>query len=480
MSDLALAPSPPAQIAPCLYEIPAASRSDMRVPARIYADPELWAHIATDRSIDQLMNVATLPGVQTAVYAMPDVHEGYGFPVGGVAAMRVEDGVVSPGGVGYDINCGVRLLVSELDRPALGAGLEALVHELGRSIPSGAYANPRLKLDATELERVLRQGSGALAERGLVTIEDLAHTEAGGALPAADPAAVSVRAKERGHDQLGTIGSGNHFVEIEVVDELFDAAAAKVYGLRQGQVCVLIHTGSRGLGHQVCTEYVRLMRQVMPRHRIVLPDAQLACAPLASPEGRQYFAAMCAAANFAFANRQVITAAVRQAFSRAFGAAGRLGLVYDVAHNMAKLEQHGERQLCVHRKGATRAFGPGHPETPAAYRSVGQPVFIPGSMGTASHVLAGTDTALERSFGSACHGAGRALSRRAAKQAQSGHAIRQHLSELGIAVHCPSDGELAEEGPHAYKDVERVVAVIEQAGLARRVARLRPIGVVKG
>ena len=394
--------------------------------------------------------------------------------------MRVEDGVISPGGVGYDINCGVRLLASQLDEAALHGKVESLVHELSRGIPSGSYANPRLKLGATELEGVLREGSRYLVQRGLATTDDLTHTEACGALAAADPAAVSMRAKERGHDQLGTIGSGNHFVEVDVVDKLFDLAAARTYGLRPGQVCVLIHTGSRGLGHQICTEYVRLMREVMPRHGITLPDPQLACAPVGSPEGRQYFAAMCAAANFAFANRQVISSSVRQAFSRAFGAAGQLRLIYDVAHNMAKLEQHGNRQLCVHRKGATRAFGPSHPETPPAYRSVGQPVFIPGSMGTASYVLAGADAALERSFGSACHGAGRALSRHAAKQAESGRSIRQALGEKGIVVHCPSDGELAEEGPHAYKDVARVVGVVELAGLARRVARLRPVGVLKG
>ena len=480
MSDVAVAPAGPARIAPFLYEIPASTRRDMRVPARIYADEVLWERIRGDASLTQLMNVATLPGVHGAVYAMPDVHEGYGFPVGGVAAMRVEDGVVSPGGVGYDINCGVRLLVSELDRKALGNKLESLTHDLSRSIPSGWHANAELQLGPAELDRVLREGSAALVERGLATAEDLRYTEAGGSLAAADPAAVSDRARSRGHDQLGTMGSGNHFVEIEVVDEILDAAAAAVFGLRRGQVCVLIHTGSRGLGHQVCTDYVRLMGEVMPRYGITLPDPQLACAPINSPEGQRYLGAMCAAANFAFANRQAITAAVRDAFSRAFGESGGLRLLYDVAHNIAKLEEHGGRRLCVHRKGATRAFGPTHPETPAAYRSAGQPVFIPGSMGTASYVLAGSDAALAGSFGSTCHGAGRAMSRRAAKRAQTGGEVRRVLEDQGIVVRCPSSAGLAEESPEAYKDVHRVVNVVERAGLARRVARLRPLGVVKG
>jgi tRNA-splicing ligase RtcB len=452
----------------------------MVVPARVYADDVLWNDIAAGHALDQLCNVAMLPGVEQRVYGMPDMHEGYGFPVGGVAATRTTDGVISPGGVGYDINCGVRLLTSTMARTAVGARLEGLVHELSRSIPSGVSANPQLRLGAADLDQVLREGSRSLLRRGLVTADDLAHTEAGGALDDADPAAVSPRARERGHDQLGTIGSGNHFVELEVVDEIHDPAAAAAYGLVQGQVAVLIHTGSRGLGHQVCTDYVRLMMGLLPGWNIHLPDRQLACAPLAAPEGRRYLAAMCAAANFAFANRQVITAAVRHAFHATLGPAADLRLCYDVAHNMAKLERHGGVELCVHRKGATRAFGPAHPETPAAYRAVGQPVFIPGSMGTASWVLAGTDEGLTLSFGSACHGAGRALSRTAARARASGGQIRRALEEQGIVVRCASARGLAEEAPPAYKDVERVVAVVHQAGLARKVARLRPIGVIKG
>jgi tRNA-splicing ligase RtcB len=467
-------------LAPWLRELPVSTAPGMRVPARIFADDVLWERMQGDRSLEQLLNVATLPGVEEAVYAMPDAHEGYGFPVGGVAAMREEDGVVSPGGVGYDINCGVRLLVSRLCEPDLHGHLEPLVHDLSRSIPSGGYANPKLRLGAADLDRVLREGCRYLVERGLATADDLEHTESAGSLAEARPEEVSGKARERGHDQLGTLGSGNHFVEVEIVEEILDSAAAAAFGISQGRVAVLIHTGSRGLGHQVCTDYVRLMHTVMPRYGITLPDPQLACAPIRSPEGQRYLGAMSAAANFAWSNRQVIAAEVREVFRRAFGDAGQLRLVYDVAHNTAKLEEHGGRRLCVHRKGATRAFGPSHPETPRAYRSAGQPVFIPGSMGTRSYVLAGTDAALTASFGTACHGAGRALSRHAAKRAQPGSAVRQQLEALGIVVRCPSNAELAEEGPHAYKDVDRVVSVVHDAGLARRVARLRPVGVIKG
>lgn len=467
-------------LSPLLREIPVTARSDMRVPVRIYADDELWRQIAEDRSLEQAVNVTTLPGVTGCVYAMPDVHEGYGFPVGGVAATRAADGVISPGGVGYDINCGVRLLASDLEAAAVRPRLEPVVHELSRSIPSGPGRNPMLDLAGPDLDRVLREGCPYLLERGLALPEDIAVTEASGALAGADPAQVSDKAKRRGHDQLGTIGSGNHFVEVQVVDEVFDAAAAAAYGLARGRITVLIHTGSRGLGHQVCTDYVGRMDRVMADYGIHLPDRQLACAPLASAEGQAYFAAMCAAANFAWSNRQAITHNVRRAFTRAFGDPGRLRLVYDVAHNIAKLERHGEETLCVHRKGATRAFGPAHPETPEQYRAVGQPVFIPGSMGTASYVLAGTDAGLALSFGSTCHGAGRAMSRGAAKRARTGAEVRHELEARGIIVRCPSSGELAEEAPTAYKDVERVVDVVHRAGLARTVARLRPLGVVKG
>lgn len=480
MSETVAGPWPVEVRSPVLREIPATARRDMRVPARIYADNELWRQIVGDRSLDQIVNVATLPGVVEAVYAMPDVHEGYGFPVGGVAAMRMADGVISPGGVGYDINCGVRLLASDLQADDLRPRLESLVHDLSRSIPSGTGRGGALDLSDAELGRLLAEGCRYLVERGFASSGDIDAIEAGGSLPMADPAAVSDRARHRGRDQVGSIGSGNHFVEVQTVDEVFDPSAAEAFGLRRGQLTVLIHTGSRGLGHQVCTDYVRLMDQVMPRYGIVLPDRQLACAPITSPEGERYFAAMCAAANFAFCNRQMITHLVRGMFERALGPAGALRLVYDVAHNMAKREEHGGEVLCVHRKGATRAFGPSHPETPARYRVSGQPVFIPGSMGTGSFVLAGTDEAMTASFGSTCHGAGRDMSRSAARRQRSGSEVRHALEAQGILVRCPSNAELAEEAPHAYKDVERVVEVVRRAGLARKVARLRPLGVIKG
>jgi len=452
----------------------------MRVPARIYADDELWAKISADRSLEQLVNVATLPGVVDSVYAMPDVHEGYGFPVGGVAAMRVSDGVISPGGVGYDINCGVRLLLSGLSFEEARDRLERVVGDLARTIPAGGGRGGAWGLTVPELDRVLAEGCRYLVERGVATAEDLVTTEAGGSLAAADPARISERAKQRGRDQVGSIGSGNHFVEVQRVETVFDERAAQAIGVRPGQIAVLIHTGSRGLGHQVCTDAVRRMDVAMARYGIALPDRQLACVPIRSPEGQDYYAAMCGAANFAWANRQMITHLTRQVFHRWFGPAGALRIGYDVAHNMAKLEEHGGVALCVHRKGATRAFGPSHPETPEVYRAIGQPVLIPGSMGTASYLLVGTDQALERSFGSACHGAGRAMSRGAAKRATTGSRVREALESRGIVVRCPSNLELAEEAPDAYKDVERVVDVVDRAGLARKVARLVPLGVVKG
>ncbi len=475
-----MAAFPTISIGPMVREIPTSARPDMRVPVRVYADDELWRQIVDDRSLEQAVNVATLPGVTGCVYTMPDVHEGYGFPVGGVAAMRMSDGVISPGGVGYDINCGVRLLASDLDLETARPSLEAAVHDLSRSVPSGPGRSALLDLTGGEVDRVLNEGSQFLVERGLALPEDLAATEAGGRLAPADAGWVSARAKQRGHNQLGTMGSGNHFLEVQVVDHVFDHAAAEAYGLRPGQLTVLIHTGSRGLGHQVCTDYVRQMDQVMAQYDIRLPDRQLACAPLGSPEGHAYFGAMCAAANFAWANRQAITASARRVFERVFGKRGRLRVVYDVAHNIAKLEQHGGTEVCVHRKGATRAFGPSNPETPARYATVGQPVFVPGSMGTASYVLAGADAAMTLSFGSTCHGAGRAMSRGEAKRARPGHEVRRELESRGIIVRCASSNELAEEAPAAYKDVERVVDVVHRTGLARKVARLRPVGVVKG
>jgi tRNA-splicing ligase RtcB len=455
----------------------------MRVDARIYAtEPLLEAMLAGD-AIGQLVNVATLPGVTGLAYGMPDMHDGYGFPVGGVAATRMPDGIVSPGGVGFDINCGVRLLALPLARADLGARHEPLVHEMSRSIPAGTGRGGDLVLDDFELERVLAEGSPYLVrEQGYGTEDDLAHCESGGCLPGADPDAVSVRARDRGRGQLGTMGSGNHFVELQTVEEIFDPAAASALGIERGRLTVLIHTGSRGLGHQVCTDYVRRMDAAGATYGIVLPDRQLSCAPASSPEGARYLAAMAAAANFAWSNRQMITQHVRRAVERIFPqvAPDAVRVVYDVAHNIAKIEEYGGARVCVHRKGATRAFGPHHTELPAAYRATGQPVFIPGSMGTASFVMVGLPTSDDRSWASACHGAGRSLSRAAARRRVTGSELRHALEAQGIVVRCPSNKGLAEEAPEAYKDVDAVADVVERAGLARRVARLRPIGVIKG
>jgi tRNA-splicing ligase RtcB (3'-phosphate/5'-hydroxy nucleic acid ligase) len=461
------------------WEIPASTRSDMRVPARIFADEEILAEIEGDLSLEQLQNVATLPGVIEAAIAMPDIHQGYGFPVGGVAATELPDGVVSPGGVGYDINCGVRLLALPLTEPELGGRREALVHEISRSVPAGTGRSGGVRLSDERLDEILRDGPRALDG---IRPDDVERTESEGRLEGADPAAVSERARRRGQDQLGTMGSGNHFVEVQAVDEVLDEEAAGAFGLEEGQVTVLIHSGSRGLGHQVCTDYVRVMDERLASYRIHLPDRQLACAPASSPEGRRYLGAMSAAANFAWANRQSIADGVRRAVGSVLGgdAAEGTSQVYDVAHNVAKVETHGGARVCVHRKGATRAFPAGSEEIPAAYRGVGQPVFIPGSMGTASFVLAGEPGAMERTFGTTCHGAGRRLSRTAARKQIHGSDLRRELEALGIVVRCPSAKGLAEEAPFAYKDVDRVVRVVERAGLARRVVRLVPIGVVKG
>jgi tRNA-splicing ligase RtcB len=465
-----------------VWEIPADTRPDMRVPARVFADEELLEAIRADRSLEQLENVACLPGIVDAALAMPDIHQGYGFPVGGVAATAPPDGVVSPGGVGYDINCGVRLLALPLSAEELDDRREPLVHEISRAVPAGA-GKESLELDAAALDDVLRRGPRALVERfGIGTEDDLERTESGGRLEGADPGGVSERALARGRNQLGTVGSGNHFLELQRVDEVVDGETAAAFGLREGQATVLIHSGSRGLGHQVCTDYVRRMDGALARYGIRLPDRQLACAPLSSPEGREYLAAMAAAANFAWANRQAMAHAVRETVGRVLGREAAEGTrqVYDVAHNVAKLEPHGGRELCVHRKGATRAFPAGSPDIPESFRAVGQPVFIPGSMGTASYVLAGEPGALERSFGTTCHGAGRRMSRTGARRKIGGGELRRQLEAAGIVVRCPSNKGLAEEAPFAYKDVEEVVDVVARAGLARRVVRLRPLGVVKG
>jgi tRNA-splicing ligase RtcB len=460
-----------------MVEVGRAARAGMRVPARIVADDVLLGQIEHDRSVEQLLNVAMLPGVVGFVMGMPDMHEGYGFPVGGVAATSVEGGVISPGGIGFDINCGVRLLATNLQRDQLD--VEPVLHDLMRSIPAGYGRGGRLELPREDVDRVLEGGAPEIVSRfELGARDDLERIEGGGRLAGARASAVSDRAKHRGRDQLGTLGGGNHFLELQRVEAIFDLEAARALGLSLDQITVLVHTGSRGLGHQVCTDYVGTMGASLARHGITLPDRQLACAPFASAEGQAYFAAMCAAANFAFANREVLTHRVREALRRRAPEAN-VRVVYDVAHNIAKIEEHAGSRLCVHRKGATRAFGPGDPDVPADYRAIGQPVLIPGSMGTASFVLVGRG-ASALSFSSACHGAGRALSRTAAKARVKGSELRKELERNGIAVRCASNAELAEEAPLAYKDVERVVEVVHRAGLARTVARLRPIGVLKG
>ncbi|SBT41142.1 RtcB family protein [Micromonospora auratinigra] len=457
-------------------------RDPMRVPGVVFATRSLLPDVDADRSLDQVADVATLPGIVTASYAMPDVHWGYGFPIGGVAATDVADGgVVSPGGVGFDISCGVRLLAADLDRAALGPRLDALLDGLGEATPRGMGTGAVWHLaDRAELDAVLRGGSRYAVERGFGVPRDLARCEDGGAVDDADPAQVSERAVQRGAGQVGSLGSGNHFLEVQAVAEVYDEPVAAAFGLAAGQVCVMIHCGSRGLGHQICTDHVRAMERVMPGYGIQVPDRQLACAPVSSPEGRAYLGAMAAAANYARANRQLLAHAARQVFRRVTG--GELALVYDISHNLAKIETHdvagAPRRLCVHRKGATRALPPGHDDLPDDLRPVGQPVLIPGSMGTGSYVLTGVTGA--PAWASTCHGAGRTQSRKQATKAVRGHDPRQELEAQGIAVRGASRRGLAEEMPAAYKDVTAVVAAAEGAGLCRRVARLVPLGVVKG
>jgi tRNA-splicing ligase RtcB len=475
------------QLGPFLWELPKGVRGDMRVAARIYADDALLSAIFEDRSAEQLANTATLPGIEGYALAMPDIHQGYGFPIGGVAATRLPSGVISPGGVGYDINCGVRLLTTRLHEEELRPHLDRLMSALFQEVPSGVGKGHASALAARQLDRVLESGASWAVSQGFGTREDLVHTEDAGGMEGADAGAVSERAKSRARDQLGSLGSGNHFIEIGVVDEVFDPTVADRFGLIPGCVVLWIHSGSRALGHQVCTDAVRALQAATARYGIHLPDRELACAPLDSPEGKGYFAAMVAAANFAWANRQMMTHLARQAFEQVL--AGRvsdfqLQPLYDVAHNIAKIEEHtidGERvRVCVHRKGATRAFGPGRQEVPEAYQDLGQPVLIPGSMGSSSYVLVGTEKAMDETFGSTCHGAGRVLSRHAARRGTSGRELQQQLAREGIVVKAGSMGDLAEEAPQAYKDVDRVVRVVHHAGLARRVARTRPIGVMKG
>jgi tRNA-splicing ligase RtcB len=456
----------------------------MRTDVIVYASEPLMDHIRTDLSLEQAMNVATLPGIVGPSLAMPDIHQGYGFPIGGVAAIDVEQGVVSPGGVGFDINCGVRLVGTTLDEADVRPRLRELVNQVFRDVPCGAGTTGFIKISQKQLDDVLVRGARWMVDNGYGEPCDSEFAEADGCLPGADPAAVSERARERGLPQLGTLGSGNHFLEVQFVEEIHHPEAAQAFGLHKNQVVVLIHSGSRGLGHQVCTDYVALMNQNTARYGIILPDRQLACGPIESQQGRDYLSAMRAAANFAWANRQAILHCLRGAFQRIFGSAVRLDLIYDICHNIAKKECYEVEgrlhKVLVHRKGATRGFAPGHAEIPSPYRSVGQPVFIPGSMGTASWVLAGAPGAMKETFGSVCHGAGRLLSRTAARR---GHDVRQEtrkLEEAGIVVRSETRDGILEELPEAYKNVDEVIEVVHCAGLARKVARLRPMGVIKG
>jgi tRNA-splicing ligase RtcB len=456
----------------------------MRTDVVVYASAPLMEQIRKDLSLEQAMNVATLPGIVGPSLAMPDIHQGYGFPIGGVAAMDAEYGVVSPGGVGFDINCGVRLARTTLSEQDVRPELKPLIDQIFRDVPCGTGGSGRVKLGPRDLDRILVEGAGWMVKNGYGEERDPEFAEAGGELEGADPAAVSQKARERGLPQIGTLGSGNHFLEVQFVEAIHDEAAARAYGLFRNQVVVLIHSGSRGLGHQVCTDYVSLMNQVMPRHKIALPDRQLACGPIRSEEGRRYLGAMCAAANFAWANRQGILHFLRGAFRRVFGESARLALVYDVCHNIAKLERYEidgrKREVLVHRKGATRAFPPGHREIPPDYRAVGQPVFIPGSMGTASWVLAANDGAMRETFGSVCHGAGRLMSRTAVRKGKDAREEQRKLESRGILVRSETRDGILEELPEAYKNVDEVIEVVHNAGLARKVARLRPMGVIKG
>lgn len=466
-----------------IWEIPKSHRSDMRVAARIFASDKMLSEIFRDKSLEQLVNVATLPGIQGQALVMPDVHEGYGFPIGGVAATLYPDGVISPGGIGYDINCGVRLLRSTITYSDINHHQGMLSRKLFEAIPSGVGRGGHLRLDDKELDNILKDGANWAIEKGYGHKDDSKFIESHGVLTNADPSCVSDHAKQRGRDQIGTLGAGNHFVEVDQVDEVFNPQIAEILGLFKDQIVVLIHTGSRGLGHQVATDYIRIMLNKLSEYGITLPDRELACASLFSKEGTDYFNAMAAAANFAWANRQLITWEVRQVWQELFPKSA-LSILYDVAHNVAKVEEHtinGKNlKVIVHRKGATRSFGPHSPDLIYKYKQTGQPVIIPGSMGTASYVLVGTDKAMDLSFGSTCHGAGRRMSRHAAKKEVSGRKLKVELEKEGIFIQAGSIRGLAEEAPIAYKDIHDVIGVVHQVGIAKKVAKLRPVIVVKG
>lgn len=465
------------------WELPIGTVPNMRVPGRIYLSQQLMGTLE-EGAVTQLANIATLPGICKNSLAMPDIHWGYGFPIGGVGAFTMDEGVISPGGVGFDINCGVRLMATPLHRSDLGQ-VKKVLQELYNIVPTGVGTKSRITASDRDLNRIMTEGARWAVDEGYGTERDLLWCEEQGCIEGADISHVSQKARKRGRPQCGTLGSGNHFLEIQCVEEIFDPEAAQAFGIEAGQICIMIHCGSRGLGHQICTDHLKILEDASKKYQIPLADKQLACAPLTSPEGEAYLSAMACAANYAWTNRQMIMHLTREVFSREFSlSAEEMPLVYDVTHNVAKIEEHmvdGKRtMLCVHRKGATRAFGPGTHDLPPGCDAIGQPVIIPGSMGSSSYLLKGTTGAMEKTFGSTCHGAGRVLSRSQAKKMATGEDIRETLARNGITVLAPSPGSIAEEAPNAYKPSGEVVKVVHEAGISARVARLNPIGVIKG
>jgi len=480
-------PDFPERISENTWRIPTSYKEGMRVPGIIYASEELLLKAQEDRALEQVVNVSFLPGIVSASYAMPDIHWGYGFPIGGVAATDIETGVISPGGVGFDINCGVRLLKTNLLVKELESKLDGIMYELARNIPKGVGSRGKIRLNRKEMAKLMIDGVGWAIKNGYGWPEDAGRVEENGCLAGADPEKISGRAYERGQDQPGTLGAGNHFIEIQEVVEIFDRKVADVFGLFEGQMAIMIHSGSRGVGHQICSDYIKVMDKAVRSYGTILPDRQLACAPINSREGKDYYSAMACAVNYAFVNRQVMSHWVRESFERVLSkSAESLGikLLYDVCHNIAKIEEHDvdgkPRKVCVHRKGATRSFGPGNPLVSLEYRSVGQPVLVPGDMGSASYVLVGTDVAMRETFGSTCHGAGRVMSRSQAKKKIRGQELKSNLESRGIRVIAGNMGLLAEEAPEAYKDVSQVVEVCHRTGISTKVAKLRPVGVLKG
>ncbi|WP_203472102.1 RtcB family protein [Dissulfurispira thermophila] len=467
-------------------EVPADYKTGMRTKGIIYVDNILEKELE-EESIEQVANVATLPGIVGASMAMPDIHTGYGFPIGGVAAFDLKEGIISPGGVGYDINCGVRLLRSNFKKDTVVPKLKELIEALYNEIPSGVGSKGKIRLSPDDEEKLLLKGARWAVEKGLGDVSDLEKIESGGCLEGADPSIISQKAYERGRSQQGTLGSGNHFLEVQYVDEIYDEKIANALGLFKNQITVMIHSGSRGFGHQVCTDFIEVMERAIQKYNIALPDRELACAPFNSPEAQDYFAAMKAAANYAWCNRQCLMHWTREVFMSVFNVSPielEMTLIYDVAHNIAKVEEHivdgKKKKLVVHRKGATRAFPPGHPDLPVVYRNIGQPVLIPGDMGRASYVLIGTDKAMKETFGSTCHGAGRVMSRHQAIRQAKGRAIWREMEDRGIIVRAAGRETLAEEMSEAYKDISNVVEIVHNAGISLKVARLRPLGVIKG